>query len=86
MCLISIFNIKKREACSSFSRKFDITDYTNTSANIGITSQLMHSFYSSNQHLNASTEIQKQFQFSLLRPLVPNKTSTGILTCFPSTT
>ena len=53
---------------------------------IGITSQLKHSFYSSYQHLNASTEIQKQFQFSLLRPLVPNKNSTGILTCFPSTT
>ena len=36
--------------------------------------------------LNASTEIHKQFQFSFLRPLVPNKTSTGILTCYPSTT
>jgi hypothetical protein len=27
-----------------------------------------------------------QFQFSFLRPLVPNRISTGILTCYPSTT
>jgi hypothetical protein len=36
--------------------------------------------------LNASTKIHEQFQLNLLRPSVPNQISTGILTCFPSTT
>jgi len=35
---------------------------------------------------NASTAFHSQTQFSLLRPSVPIQKSTGILTCFPSTT
>jgi hypothetical protein len=35
---------------------------------------------------NASTAFHSQLQLSLLRPSVPTTMSTGILTCFPSTT
>jgi len=36
--------------------------------------------------LNASAAFHTQLQFSLLRPSVPIITSTGVLTCLPSTT
>ena len=53
---------------------------------VRIMSQLKDSFSSTSQHLETSTEIQYRLTSAFSVPRYQTQNSTGILTCFPSTT